>query len=464
MTSKSLLLSLPDEVLLQIVGHLTPPLDGLDIPFTAYTDPDGIVVTNRAALYRLAFVCHRLSDLAIPFLYQTVYLWGRSRLQSLLQTLLERPELGANMRILSYVSCLGSDHYPTDVLYPYKRTDWRRLVADSDRFPERIKAFVRDAKNDLEVAQIVFALILYSTPSLRTLHMRMPFAAGEYQKLKDILTPDIETAEGRPRVLNSLTRVMLEPMPDFPGATFWPRRELPCLLRLPNLRAVELGSAYFRPAVLEPGDGWGDDGSWKNVEEVRLVRSSMWGQGWHAICALCPNLKLLEMGPCGVSDQPADGEHNLNTALSLVADTLETFSFEGILAANFSPHVGGDGTLTCLPKMKTLRNVKLDIGILFKHPQKMQEIDIRRCFPPTLEVLDLAELWHDVEIDRLSSNDRKNYERSIQDALRKLVFASKEHLPNLRELTFRPNPFYAQLPLPDTLLGGKSDVDFKLVY
>ncbi|KAF9873392.1 hypothetical protein CkaCkLH20_09205 [Colletotrichum karsti] len=464
MASNSQLLSLPDEVLLQIVGHLTPPLDGLDIPFTAYTDPDGVVVSNRVALYRLAFVCRRLSDLAIPSLYQTVYLWGRSRLQSLLQTLLERPELGANMRILSYVSCLGSDHYPTDVLCPYKRTNWRRLVADSPQFPDRIKTFVRDANSDLDVAQIVFALVLYSTPNLRTLHMRMPFAAGEYQKLKDILTPDIETVEGCPRVLNSLTRIMLEPMPDFPGASFWPRRELPCLLRLPNLRAVELGSAHFRPAVLPAGDGWGDDGSWKHVEEVRLVRSSMWGQGWHAVCALCPNLKLLEMGPSGVSDQPADGEHNLNTALSLVADTLETFSFEGILAANFSQHVGGDGTLTCLPKMKSLRNVKLDIGILFGHPRKMDKIDIRQSLPPSVEILDLAELWHDVEIDKLSAADRKSYESCIQDTLRKLVFGSKDILPRLKEVTFRPNPFYAQLPLPDTLVVGNSDVDFKLVY
>ncbi|KAF6788191.1 hypothetical protein CSOJ01_15050 [Colletotrichum sojae] len=464
MASTSLLLSLPDEVLLQIVGHLTPPLDGLDIPFTAYTDPDGVVVSNRVALYRIAFVCRRLSDMAIPSLYQTVYLWGRSRLQSLLQTLLERPELGANMRILSYVSCIGSDHYPTDVLCPYKRSDWRRLVADSPRIPDRIKAFVRDAKDDLEVDQVVFALVLYSTPNLRTLHMRMPFAAGEYQKLKEILTPDIETDQGQPRVLSSLTRVMLEPMPDFPGASFWPRRELPCLLRLPNLRAVELGSAHFRPAVLPPGDGWGDDGSWKNVEEVRLVRSSMWGQGWHAVCALCPNLKLLEMGPCGVSDQPADGEHNLNTALTLVADTLETFSFEGILAANYAEHVGGDGTLTCLPKMKSLRNVKLDIGILFGQPQEMEKRDIRKVLPSSVEILDLAELWPDVEIDRLSANDRKSYEGCIRDALRKLVFESKELLPRLKEVTFRPNPFYAQLPLPDTLVGGKSDVSFKLVY
>ncbi|KAF0330704.1 hypothetical protein K4K61_012039 [Colletotrichum sp. SAR11_59] len=463
MTSNTLL-SLPDEVLLQIVGHLTPPLDGLDIPFTAYTDPDGVVVSNRVALYRLAFVCRRLSDLAIPSLYQTVYLWGRSRLQSLLQTLLERPELGANMRIFSYVSCLGSDHYPTDVLCPYKRTHWRHLVEESSRFPDRIKAFMREAKTDLEVVQIVFALVLYSTPNLRTLHMRMPFAAGEYQKLKDILTPDIEPDEGCPRVLNSLTRIMLEPMPDFPGATFWPRRELPCLLRLPNLKAVELGSAHFRPAALPPGDGWGDDGSWKHVEEVRLVRSSMWGSGWHAICALCPNLKLLEMSPSGVSDQAADGEHNLNTALGLVAETLETFSFEGILAANFSQHVGGDGTLTCLPKMKALRNVKLDIGILFGKPERMDKFDVLGSLPQSLEILDLAELWHDVEIDKLGFQARKQYESGIQNALRTLVFGSKEKLPNLKEVTFRPNPFYAQLPLPDTLMVGKSDVGFKLVY
>ncbi|TDZ62098.1 hypothetical protein CTRI78_v003910 [Colletotrichum trifolii] len=464
MASSSLLLSLPDEILLQVVGHLTPPLDGLDIPFTAYTDPDGVVVSNRVALYRLAFLCRRLSDLAIPQLYRTVYLWGRSRLQSLLQTLLERPELGAHMRILSYVSCLGTDHYPTGVLCPCKRTDWRRLVADSPAIPDRIKTFVSDATDDLEVAQIVFSLVLYSTPDLRTLHMRMPSAAGEYQKLKAILTPDIEPAEGRPRILNSLTRVMLEPMPDFPGATFWPRRELPCLLRLPSLRAVELGSAHFRPAVLDPGDGWGDDGSWKNVEEVRLSRSSMWGRGWHSICALCPNLKLLEMSPCGVSDQSADGEHSLNTALSLVADTLETFSFEGIMAANFSRHIGGDGTLTCLPKMKSLRNVKLDIGVLFGKPQMMEKLDIVRSLPPNLEILDLAELWNDVEVDKLSTKDRVSYESGLQDTLRKLVFGSKEVLPQLREVVFRPNPFYAQLPLPDTLVGGKSAVLFKLVY
>ncbi|KXH47415.1 hypothetical protein CSIM01_05352 [Colletotrichum simmondsii] len=464
MASSLSLLALPDEVLLQIVGHLTPPLDGLDIPFQAYTDPDGVVVTNRVALYRLAFVCRRLSDLAIPFLYQTVYLWGQTRLQSLLQTLLERPELGDNMRILSYVSCLGTDHYPTDVLCPYKRTEWRRLVEASPRFPDRIKTFVRDAKTELEFAQIVFALILYSSPNLRTLHMRMPFAAGEYQKLKAILTPDIETAEGCPRVLSSLTRVMLEPMPDFPGASFWPRRELPCLLRLPNLRSVELGSAVYRPAVLEPGDGWGDDGSWKNVEELRLVRSSMWGQGWHAICALCPNLKLLEMGPSGVAEQPADGEHNLNTALSLVADTLETFSFEGILAGNFSQHVGGDGTLTILPKMKSLRNVKLDIGILYGKPQWIEKINIISRLPPTVEVLDLAELWHDVEVDQLSAKERAIYEKGLQDALYKLVFESKTILPKLKEVTFRPNPFYDPLPIPETLKAIKSDVEFKLVY
>ncbi|KZL82659.1 hypothetical protein CI238_04182 [Colletotrichum incanum] len=462
--ASSLLLSLPDEVLLQIVGHLTPPLDGLDIPFQAYTDPDGIVVTNRVALYRLAFVCRRLSDLAIPHLYQTVYLWGQTRLQSLLQTLLERPERGENMRILSYVSCLGTDHYPTDVLCPYKRTEWRRLVDASPRFPDRIKTFVREAKTELEFAQIVFALVLYSSPNLRTLHMRMPFAAGEYQKLKDILTPDIETAEGCPRVLSSLTRVMLEPMPDFPGASFWPRRELPCLLRLPNLRSVELGSAVFRPAVLEPGDGWGDDGSWKNVEEIRLVRSSMWGQGWHAICALCPNLKLLEMGPSGVAEQPADGEHNLNTALSLVADTLETFSFEGILAGNFSQHVGGDGTLTCLPKMRVLRNVKLDIGIMYGNPQRVQSIDIRHRLPASLEILDLAELWHDVEVDQLSSKERYCYEKGLQDALHKLVFESKDTLPNLKEITFRPNPFYDPLPIPETLTSRPSEIKLKLVY
>ncbi|WYZ35818.1 hypothetical protein EsH8_X_000465 [Colletotrichum jinshuiense] len=464
MTSSSLLLSLPDEVLLQIVGHLTPPLDGLDIPFQAYTDPDGVVVSNRVALYQLAFVCRRLSGMAIPCLYQTVYLWGQSRLQSLLQTLLERPELGENMRILSYVSCLGADHYPSDVLCPYKRTDWRRLIDASPRFPDRIKTFVRDTNSDLDVAQIVFALVLYSSPNLRTLHMRMPFAAGEYQKLKAILTPDIETAEGCPRVLGSLTRVMLEPMPDFPGASFWPRRELPCLLRLPSLRSVELGSAVFRPAVLEPGDGWGDDGSWKNVEEVRLVRSSMWGQGWHAICALCPNLKLLEMGPSGVAEQPADGEHNLNTALSLVAATLETFSFEGILAGNFSQHVGGDGTLTCLPAMKVLRNVKLDIGVLYGTPRRVGAIDMRARLPPSLEVLDLAELWHDVELDRFSGDERDAYEKDLQDALLNLVFKSRDLLPNLKEVTFRPNPFYDALPIPETLLSGASDVDFKLVY
>ncbi|EFQ35870.1 hypothetical protein CGRA01v4_13993 [Colletotrichum graminicola] len=460
----SLLLSLPDEVLLQIVSHLTPPLDGLDIPFQAYTDPDGVVVTNRVALYRLAFVCRRLSDLAIPHLYQTVYLWGQTRLQSLLQTLLERPELGDNMRVLSYVSCLGTDHYPTDVLCPYKRTEWRRLVDASSRFPDRIKNFVREANTELEFAQIVFALVLYSSPNLSTLHMRMPFAAGEYQKLKDIITPDIETAEGCPRVLSSLTRVMLEPMPDFPGASFWPRRELPCLLRLPKLRSVELGSAVFRPAVLDPGDGWGDDGSWKNVEEIRLVRSSMWGQGWHAICALCPNLKLLEMGPSGVAEQPADGEHNLNTALSLVADTLETFSFEGILAGNFSQHVGGDGTLTCLPKMKALRNVKLDIGILYGNPEGVQSIDLRDRLPPSVEILDLAELWHDVEVDQLSTKERCMYEKGLQDALHKLVFDSREALPHLKEITFRPNPFYDPLPIPDTLKYYPSKVAFKLVY
>ncbi|KAK2049519.1 hypothetical protein LZ31DRAFT_343636 [Colletotrichum somersetense] len=462
--ASSLLLSLPDEILLQIVGHLTPPPDGLDIPFQAYTDPDGVVVTNRVALYRLAFVCRRLSNMAIPYLYQTVYLWGQTRLQSLLQTLLERPELGDNMRILSYVSCLGADHYPTDVLCPYKRTEWRRLVDASSRFPHRIKNIVREANSELEFAQIVFALVLYSSPNLSTLHMRMPFAAGEYQKLKDIITPDIETAEGCPRVLSSLTRVMLEPMPDFPGASFWPRRELPCLLRLPKLRSVELGSAVFRPAALGPGDGWGDDGSWKNVEEIRLVRSSMWGQGWHAICALCPNLKLLEMGPSGVAEQPADGEHNLNTALSLVADTLETFSFEGILAGNFSQHVGGDGTLTCLPKMKALRNVKLDIGILYGNPERVQSIDIRHRLPPSVEILDLAELWHDVEVDQLSTKERCMYEKGLQDALYKLVFQSRETLPHLKEITFRPNPFYDPLPIPDTLKYYPSNVAFKLVY
>ncbi|OBR10884.1 hypothetical protein CH63R_06576 [Colletotrichum higginsianum IMI 349063] len=464
MASTSLLLSLPDEVLLQIVGHLTPPLDGLDIPFQAYTDPDGVVVTNRVALYRLAFVCRRLSDLAIPHLYQTVYLWGQTRLQSLLQTLLERPELGENMRILSYVSCLGTDHYPTDVLCPYKRTQWRRLVDASPRFPDRIKTAVRDAKTELEFAQIVFALVLYSSPNLRTLHMRMPFAAGEYQKLKAILTPDIEPAEGSPRVLGSLTRVMLEPMPDFPGASFWPRRELPCLLRLPNLRSVELGSAVFRPAVLEPGDGWGDDGSWKNVEEIRLVRSSMWGQGWHAICALCPNLKRLEMGPSGVAEQAADGVHNLNTALSLVSETLETFSFEGILAGNFSQHIGGDGTLTCLPKMTALRNVKIDIGILYGKPQSVETIDIRHRLPLSLEILDLAELWHDVEVDQLSRKERSKYERGLQDTLHKLVFETKDILPNLKEITFRPNPFYDPFPIPEALTSCASDISFKLVY
>ncbi|GJC87959.1 hypothetical protein ColLi_10797 [Colletotrichum liriopes] len=456
----SLLLSLPDEVLLQIVGHLTPPLDGLDIPFQAYTDPDGVVVTNRVALYRLAFVCRRLSDLAIPYLYQTVYLWGQTRLQSLLQTLLERPERGENMRILSYVSCLGTDHYPTDVLCPYKRTEWRRLVDASPRFPDRIKAFVREAQTELEFAQIVFALVLYSSPNLRTLHMRMPFAAGEYQKLKDILTPDIETPEGCPRVLSSLTRVMLEPMPDFPGASFWPAANYRVSYGCPTCALSSSAPRFSDPPFLSPVTA----GVTMNVEEIRLVRSSMWGQGWHAICALCPNLKLLEMGPSGVAEQPADGEHNLNTALSLVADTLETFSFEGILAGNFSQHVGGDGTLSCLPKMRALRNVKLDIGILYGNPQRVQSIDIRHRLPASLEILDLAELWHDVEVDQLSPKERYRYEKGLQDALHKLVFESKDTLPNLKEITFRPNPFYDPLPIPETLTSCLSEINFKLVY
>jgi hypothetical protein len=154
----------------------------------------------------------------------------------------------------------------------------------------------------------------------------------------------------------------------------------------------------------------------------------------------------------------------LNDALPLVADTLESFTFESISASNMWSHIGGDGTLSCLPQLKSLKHAKLDIGILFREPARLEDIDLRHRLPESLEVLDIAELWPDVDLHNMDDKLRAKYEIDLQSMLHNLILESRKQLPNLKTLLYRSNPFYRPMKFAEQLFSGNAGVKFEVLY
>lgn len=115
------LLSLPNEILIEMVKHLTP------VPDTVQTDYAGSKAFNSAqaglhALQALCRVSRRIQDVAKPELYRTIVVSNPDKLHRLRETLNKHPDVGEHIRSLAVYRDFDSSDIDDEPLKMFSKT------------------------------------------------------------------------------------------------------------------------------------------------------------------------------------------------------------------------------------------------------------------------------------------------------------------------------------------------------
>ncbi|KAI1343881.1 hypothetical protein F5Y15DRAFT_180838 [Xylariaceae sp. FL0016] len=444
------LLSLPDELLLNIFGRFEPE----PVPATANSQDVSMLSISKphATLQALCLTSRKCNGLTQPLLYHTPILATYAQLFRLLRSLLGNPRLRPHLRNFAFLRSTPMSYvtYPInfdfETVWPEKTTttehgyQWRKawLQAWFDRLPKR----------QLYVDHVI-ALLIILAPRLTDIFF--------FGRCRHALEPLFQDA-ARLGILTELQSLRFRS--DRSHVWDYSPVRLPALL-WPGVKQV---------AVI------GDEGLWESnhvdhhlgmqvqekrnqIEELKLLRSNASPSNvGHLLCRL-PSLKVFEWtfqsqeGRQTAHEQtPSTGR---NEALKNASRSLETLHIESQWRY-FSGHramsqMHGPMTeqITCLPLFTNLKELTIKFGDLFGHcSQKRDPATLPRMstlLPQSLVRLRLIQRWYSQPLDNMRRVERNRYlsiqmnERWLNNIFKHLCSDRHEFqkLPNLQEFEYR---------------------------
>jgi hypothetical protein len=429
------LLSLPNEVLAQVVGYFSAsPADmNLEKSPAFTTDP---ICTDYRTLSALRLTCKRLSSVSIFFMYRVVEVLDEQGMVFLIRTLLEHPDLRSLVLHLSLtfeiehrildaglqamISCWADNFVPLPPMNQQDETVFRYI---------NVGGF-----NCVDVAGIIYgptgimggilAVVLYLIPAVDTLRITANSKGtynnaqqGAMQTLRAMMEDLARNMQTLPP-LSSLRRLQIgthQSLPkNFAGRTnHWSVINTFCGLS-PKIRTIEDFQDHGKwdeplASITRPDLNTG------SVSEVSVLHCRTLGNLSARIAKSFPNIRRLSLKVCtGSALHSMSPWRTVNAALLELADTLEFLHLELPLRLDVVDQLGEDKRLTCLPRLLRLKQLYIPVGALCRDylPYKSEPsaaesplalFSLADSLPNRLESLHLAEslqmAFHNLDVD-----------------------------------------------------------------
>lgn len=440
--------SLPPELWDAIVHCLQlPPLRLGD------TKPNDSYHSNQAALRNLCLASRQLQTIARRVLYHSVILYDSASpaLYLLVRTLATKRELATFVRNLAVVTpdpnllektlycellrrCLGAS-VPIDA----------RAIFQAP--PDEPGFFHTSGLSLTSLSPDIFERLLGSLlcllPNVQRLLIELPPLYHEwnvveevmqYQILARVLAGGSSSRDALP--LPNLTTLQVQAHPRTNGNGLYldsvNMRACPILLDLPSIRTLD---TYHTD-----GEDWLMDythGNWlAKLRKMRLY-TGMHMRKLERVLQSASNLDKLELMLDCCEEESFDDFGDLNQALATRADTLQDLFISLQGAAGYTPILGHEIRLGCLPLMHKLRILHTETNLLFykKSRMKADELDLHMILPPNLQELRLEECWYISDED---SDDMglEEYIGLLLSQFKTLALFRDKKLPKLERVRF----------------------------
>ncbi|KAK4155752.1 hypothetical protein C8A00DRAFT_41678 [Chaetomidium leptoderma] len=392
----------------------------------------------RRGLHSACRASRRLSEMARPQLYRVVAVWDETAMLLFFRTLYNKPDYGLWTRYLSChmtLTCSSVIRNIRELLPKHIHTfGWPpsgsgALGEASRHFLSMLLTYlpqmvISEGDFDHVPQSLIYFILMYLT-KVETVLLQVPISDDqeEYHMLsaqmghvKNLFRDDPLNApfqhlhtlllQGDPELLAEIEEGECGcDLPEVWGAQ--PRRYGPLFACFPKLSTLEVSS---------------DDGVWTtmldeprfflhadnppppflaNIRHIYLHNSVAYPGDLHHLLLNAPRLETLYMSPRGddslrgsVDDNSSNAHPEaLDIALANHAKHLRNLDVSWEDISGFESLVGPDGRLTSLAEMRSLRNVCVQMALLYGTPAAVLETPLVELLPPNLVELTLEDWW-----------------------------------------------------------------------
>ncbi|KAI1470322.1 uncharacterized protein F4812DRAFT_456327 [Daldinia caldariorum] len=397
---------LPNEILLCIVQCLELPVQDVITPI-----PPPEFLEYRKTLYNLCLTSRSFCEYARPLLYRTVIFFLCSRhdnnvflartygslgsLIDLIRTLLRKYEYCRYIENIlcpagfgSRISVNGEDsqYLETSDLRPQDLSDRQKFIMDTALLDNHsIRAFT--TINTISLTQRLLAALLCLSYNLDTFLIYRP-QCTRFMILQYILRQALK--KGRIAILPRLSTLQIQQL-DYSNKP--PKVGVEIATEL-----TEIGN--FHRLHISRDMGYltfpeNRNDSWiRRIKELKLVTCIDAKVLFHIFesAVQLESFSLIVSKPCDIYRPLPPIGKDLNSALLKVANTLKALELRTCHNMLFLSQLGPTTSLTCLPEMRNLKTLAVELPLL---TGIVGVIDRKICprLPPNLVSLEVVEMW-----------------------------------------------------------------------